>query len=182
VGHIVKEVIGGSIDMGFIVSHPETGDMAEIDVRLVKQREVFVYECKGYQPSNRVSEEEIKDWLEKSVPRIHAHHKGEQRFHGSNLTYEFWTCGGLHPKALGLLKDAAKRIKKYRIAWKDGSEVRAMAQTLDKPGIKKILDDHYFNHPITKVAPGLKHKTAKAPVKKPLRDLTEAFEKLEAAE
>ena len=55
VGHLVKELVGGSIDIGLIVTDPKTGGSAEIDVRLVKQRQIAIYECKGYQPSAKAT-------------------------------------------------------------------------------------------------------------------------------
>jgi hypothetical protein len=148
VGHLVKELVGGSIDIGISVVDPDTGGSAEIDVRLVKQRELSFYECKGYQPSSQVDKDEIEDWLKRRVPRIAGHHRSENRFRGSSMTFEFWTCGTFSVEALDMLSEAAARTKKYQIAWKDGQAVRKFARRMTAPGIVKILNEHYFSHPL----------------------------------
>ena len=56
VGHLVRAIEGGSIDIGALVSCPMTGRRAEIDVRLVKERELNIYECKGHQPGIRCAD------------------------------------------------------------------------------------------------------------------------------
>src|SRR5690606_8520337 len=55
VGHLVRSIEGGSIDIGVLV-HDENRS-AEIDVRHVNERDVTVYECRGNQPSTRVTAE-----------------------------------------------------------------------------------------------------------------------------
>jgi hypothetical protein len=159
VGHLVKEIVGGSIDIGLNVVDPKTGGAAEIDVRLVKQREIAIYECKGYQPASEVGGDEIEDWLTRQVPRIRGYHKNEQRFRDCELTFEFWTCGSFSADALRLLTEAATKTKKYTITWKDGKAVRKFGQRLVAPGIRKILDEHYFDHPVAKLKLGGKAST-----------------------
>ncbi len=150
VGHLVKELIGGSIDIGITVRDSKNGESAEIDVRMVKQRQIGIYECRGYQPSSEVGSDEIEDWLTRRVPRIVGHHRHEDRFRGCELALEFWTCGTFGAGALRMLEDAAAKTKKYRIGWKDGQAVRKFAQGIGATAIRKILDEHYFNHPLKK--------------------------------
>ena len=85
VGHAVRAIEGGSIDIGVLVVDTKNNRRAEIDVQLVKERTVIIYECKGYQPSSVVRKEEIDEWLSKRVPTINAAHRQEQRFDGSDL-------------------------------------------------------------------------------------------------
>ena len=68
VGHMVRAIEGGSIDVGEIVRDVESNQSREIDVRLVKERKVTVYECKGYQPGSVVHRQEIEQWLKEKLP------------------------------------------------------------------------------------------------------------------
>lgn len=185
VGHLVKQLLGGSIDMGFVVTDPDTNEGAEIDVRLVNERRVVIYECKGHQPASQVSQPEVEDWLKRCVPRIYKYHRSQERFQSSTLCFEFWTCGTFHPNALITLKDAASRITKYKIAWKDGLAIREFAKDIDKPGIRKILDEHYFNHPVAKMAKPLQRRLTEgvgpivAPAPEGALDLQEGIEAAE---
>jgi hypothetical protein len=153
VGHMVRAVEGGSIDIGALVRSPKNGDRAEIDVRLVKEKYLFTYECKGYQPSSVVQREEIEEWLTKRIPTINAAHQAEARFSDSILHHEFWTCGGFHPDATDMLQKAKAATKKYVIEWKDGTAVKEYAKQIKSPGIRKMLDEHYFKHPLADVSP-----------------------------
>lgn len=151
VGHMVRAIEGGSIDIGALVRCPKTGQRAEIDVRLVKERQLLIYECKGHQPSSVVQKEEIEAWLTKRIPIINAAHRAEERFSDSAFRYEFWTCGKFHPDAVHMFQKAKAGTTKYQIEWKDGAAVREYANQLKAPGIRKMLDEHYFKHPLADV-------------------------------
>lgn len=151
VGHMVRATEGGSIDMGVLVRSPKTGDRAEIDVRLVKEKQLRTYECKGYQPSSLVSREEAEEWLTKRIPTINAAHRAEERFSDSDFRHEFWTCGSFHPDALHLLQQAKANTTKYEIDWKDGAGIQEYAKLIKAPGIRKILHEHYFKHPLASI-------------------------------
>lgn len=149
VGHAVRAIEGGSIDIGVLVVDTKNNRRAEIDVQLVKERTVIIYECKGYQPSSVVRKEEIDEWLSKRVPTINAAHRQEQRFDGSDLQFEFWTCGSFDADATARLQTAKSRTHKYEIDWKDGAAVREYVKAIKAHGIRKILNEHYFEHPLT---------------------------------
>jgi hypothetical protein len=151
VGHMVRSIEGGSIDIGTLVRSPKSGQCAEIDVRLVKERQVLIYECKGYQPSAVVQKDEIEEWLTKRIPVIHSAHRAENRFSDSAFRYEFWTSGTFHADAAHLLGTAKAATTKYQIDWKDGAAVSAYAMQIKAPGIRKILDEHYFKHPLANI-------------------------------
>lgn len=182
VGHLVKELVGGSIDIGISVTDPKTGDNAEIDVRLVKQRDLTFYECKGYQPSSQLRVDEIEDWLMRRIPRIVSYHRNEDRFRGGGMTFEFWTCGTFSIDALRMLSGAAAKTKKYKIAWKDGQAVRAFARRMAAPGIVRILDEHYFNHPLAKLRKPSRPGRVRAPSQTAKLEAEDGEIDLEAAE
>ncbi len=151
VGHMVRSIEGGSIDIGEIVSDSESNQSREIDVRLVKERKVTVYECKGYQPGSVVRREEIEKWLTEKLPVIDRAHRQQPRFDGTALRFEFWTTGTFEHEALVLLRDAQRDIRRYEVDWKDGTAVRDYAAEIKASGIRKILNEHYFSHPIAKL-------------------------------
>jgi hypothetical protein len=148
VGHLVRELEGGDLDLGSIVLDFESGKRAEIDVRLIKQKRVMIYECKGYQPSNLVRLPEIEKWVKEKVPTIYRALKREDRFSGSSFVFEFWTCGGFDAESLEYLETVKASTKKYEIGWKSGKDVQDYAQGMASSSLNKILSEHYFQHPI----------------------------------
>jgi hypothetical protein len=152
VGHMVRSIEGGSIDIGALILDLQTGKRAEIDVRLVKERIITVYECKGYQSSATVKVQDVELWLSKKVATIANAQRREQRFDGCTQGFEFWTCGTFEDAALQALETAKAQTKKYSIAWKDGAAIREYAKKLVAPGIRKILDEHYFSHSTASLA------------------------------
>ena len=137
----------GSIDLGIQVYDNKNGKDAEVDVRLVKERDVTIYECKGYQPSSEVSVDEINDWITKKIPVIYNATRQESRFNGT-VRFEFWTCGKFHDDAIELLCGTKSSVKKYELYWKDGTQVKEYSSRISAGGIKKILNEHYFKHPL----------------------------------
>lgn len=146
VGHLVRSIEGGSIDIGVLVH--DQGRSAEIDVRHVNEREVTIYECRGNQPSTRVTAETIKKWLEEKVPTIYGALNAAGRFDNSQFRFEYWSCGTFDEEALALLQGARKRIRRYEVAWKDSTAIKQYSQRIRAGGIRKILNEHYFNHPL----------------------------------
>ena len=86
--------------------------------------------------------------MTKRIPIITSAHRAENRFSDSTLRYEFWTCGTFHPDAVHMLQKAKAATTKYQIEWKDGAAVRKYANLIKTPGIRKMLDEHYFKHPL----------------------------------
>lgn len=148
VAYLVKEVDGGSIDIGEIVYDPATGEEAEIDVRRVKEKqECWFYECRGRQPGNLMSKEEVEKWINR-VNRIHAYHRQEQRFQNHRFVFELWTIGKFGNEAIEYLKVEKVKRKKIEINWRDGREVREYAQKARRKSLLRTLDEHYFKHPL----------------------------------
>jgi hypothetical protein len=59
--HVVQARFGGSIDINHLTRHDTF--RAEIDVRRVVAGEVWIYECKGYQPDHLIDAPEVEAWL-----------------------------------------------------------------------------------------------------------------------
>jgi hypothetical protein len=151
VGHMVRNVEGGSIDLGSIIYDRLSSDRAEVDVMRFLEKQVTAYECRGYQPTTKIGLTEAEEWLHKRVPIISKGLRQREGYSDKKLRFELWTCGSFSDEALDLLKDARGKTTKYEIAWRDGSAVRAYAAQMDAPGIRKILDEHYFKHPLKAV-------------------------------
>ena len=121
VGHLVKDLYAGSIDIGEIVTDYATKSIADIDVRNVGADQIICFECKGYDSEKEVTLEEVKYWLEKQVPIFRGAHNLESRLHGLKERFEFWTTGIFSVEALAYLNERKAAIKKYEIDWKVGT-------------------------------------------------------------
>jgi hypothetical protein len=99
-------------------------------------------------------------WLRDKVPVIYNAHREQQRFDGRDIGFEFRTCGSFDAKALTLLETAQKKTRKYRISWKDGAGVRDYAKGMMSKGLRKALNEHYFEIPLAKLAAASKPAAA----------------------
>jgi len=149
VGHMVREIEGGSIDIGQSVYDAKTGGIREIDVRQVSQKRVNIYECRGYQPTALMGPDEVETWLTEKIPVIYSALRKEDRFSNATFNFGLWTTGKFHPDAVKLLKDAKSKTRKYGIDWRDGPAVRKYSTGLTASRITKILDEHYLKHPLS---------------------------------
>lgn len=151
VGHAVHEIEGGSIDIGRRM-YGYDGVSAEFDVLLVKERLwVKTFECKAHHPGALIDLDAAMAWLEVDVPKRFAILRSNDRFRDCPIGLELWTTGGFTPEAVSFLADAKARLRRYSIDWKDGPAVREYVRQLKTPGLMKMLDDHYFRHPMTLV-------------------------------
>lgn len=150
VAHAVQRDGGGSIDIGLRVKN-NLGFKAEIDVLRAKGAEVRCYECKGYQPNHLIDAPELKRWLEEKVPGIYQVLRAQERFAAPvQIHFEFWTSGGFTLDAIALLEAAKAKTKRYGIHYLAGADVRKLVAGVNAAGLVKTLDEHYFNHPLTR--------------------------------
>ena len=146
VGHVVQARFGGSIDINHLIRFDTF--KAELDVRRVVAGEVWIYECKGYQPDHLIDAPEVETWLREKVPGIYGATKAEDRFNSSTIHFEFWTSGGFTDAAIAALEAARDRTNRYAIGWKSGREVRAELARLSSSGMTAMFDQHFLKHPI----------------------------------
>jgi len=147
VGHATYAVDGGSIEIGVFVIDSD-GFKAEIDVLRTKSHETWVYECKGYGPDHLVGIEDVKRWLEDRVPGIYRNLR--HRYPNAEFYFEFWTTGNFTTEASAYLENAKARLRRYSIGYKAGTEVRKHVAKVHSASLIKTLDEHYFNHPISR--------------------------------
>jgi len=154
VGHCVHLLEGGDISLGPTLIDLKTGKQAEVDVLWERQRQVGVFECKGYRSPVRLPE--VEKWLTQKVPTIYAALKGQDRYSNSDFTFEFWTASSFDSDAEEFLKKAKRSTRRYRISWKTGVEIRKYAAGITAPGLRRIIDEHYFKdilvHPTPQLA------------------------------
>lgn len=148
VAHVTQALGGGSIDVGATVANKTFH--AEVDVRRVLAADVYLYECRGYQPDHLIDLDAIEHWLTDRVPGVYGAMRQEQRFQGMNFHFEFWTSGGFTPEALGRLEKARAQTKRYSISCKAAAEVRAEVAKLTRSGVAEMLDQHFFQHPVAR--------------------------------
>lgn len=142
----------GSIDIGVAVRAPETGEPAEIDVLVKGAGVVRACECKGYS-TNNIDIDEVKDWLERQVPRIRKYFLSQDYFKRLKMRFELWITGKFTDTALAYLQAKRHQLTKYEIDWKDGEELRKFVNLLKEPYATKILDEQYFRHPLSDLVP-----------------------------
>lgn len=140
----------GSVDVGFQVRHPETGEPAEVDVLVKGSGAVRACECKGY-GTNSVDKDEVEEWLDKKVPRIRKYFLSQDYFKNHAMKFEFWITGQFTPRAIDYLRARKQQITKYQLDWKDGAAVREYVHSVKDSYAAKILDEQYFRHPLSRL-------------------------------
>lgn len=150
VAYLLKEIEGGSVEVGRKVTDVMTGRSAEIDVMLMRPNGggVLAIECKAKSPGTRLSLEAVKRWLEVQVPVMIAALRWQSRFADSDLRFELWTNAPMDSAALAWLKSNAKLYPKAQIGWRDGSAMKTYVRNAKSGAIMKILNEHFFQHPL----------------------------------
>ncbi len=152
VGHCVKKQADGSIDIGKRVRDLDLGKDYEIDVfRIKENREVWIYECKAHQPTERVKLEDVEYWCKQRVAPIFKILSREERFRKCEFNFEFWSCGTFEDDAKLYLEDMAKKTKRYSIGFKCGNEVREYIKSIKPKSVLDMFDEHFYKHPTTKI-------------------------------
>lgn len=147
-GHLIYKKEGFSIDIGEKVTD-ENGNAAEIDVLgVLGKHSVHVVECKARNANSLIGVTEINKWLNDRIPLIHKSLKGERRFAGSKFTFEYWTTSDYTTDAKALLKK--HNAKKYKIIWRNGTDVLQYSKDAQATAITQALKDHFMNHPLAK--------------------------------
>ena len=103
VSYLVRQD-GGSIDMGRKAYDADTGDVADIDILLVKGKgRCAAYECKGKGPDGLVTLEEVEEWL-RHLPTFRKYIRYRESLSEAEITFGLWTSGDYTPDALAKLQ------------------------------------------------------------------------------
>jgi hypothetical protein len=154
IGTLCKDIEGGYLLAGEKRREIHSGQQAEIDVLLDRPngQSVLVVECKSKIPGASVSLEEAQHWLEDRVPLIHKILEQDGKYNERQFHFELWTNGPLHADANKWLNAQKTNYGGYTIGWKDGSDLKKYANQAKSSAIRKILKEHYFLHPLAKLA------------------------------
>jgi hypothetical protein len=153
VAYLVKEVEGGFVKAGVQVTDVWTRRSAEIDVLLDRPdgRSVLVIECKAKTPGSTVSLDQARRWREDRVPLIYSALEGDSRYADRAFTFELWSNGAFRPEALAWLAAQGQDLR-FETAWRDGDAVRTYMGQARSAAISKIMNEHYFRHPLARLA------------------------------
>ncbi|MEP1216581.1 MAG: hypothetical protein ABJM11_16270 [Marinobacter sp.] len=156
IGNVVKAVEKGSLSVGREIQHRTQALKAELDVRLNSEdcNNTLIIECKAKVPGSKVSEAEVRKWYEKKILRIVEILRSDPYYSERRLRFEMWTNGLFHPTALAWLDSRKTEFEDegYSVGWRDGVAVKKYSKKVRDKAIQNILREHYFNHPLTKIA------------------------------
>lgn len=140
VAHLYK-LRGYSIDIRQKVAS-EMGDKAEIDVKATDRREVICVECKGKAPGTLVDEQEITDWVEKSLPRIKSWLKLAKSL-PNKRGFAFYTSTDYTDRAKALIDELSRMHKKQPIMFYKGDDVLAELRDQNESSLVDIFREHF---------------------------------------
>lgn len=69
-----------------------------------------------------------------------------------HFRFELWSNGPFNDDAVEWLDVQQHDFGSHSIGWKDGAALKAYAAKATEPVLRRILKEHYFNHPLSKVA------------------------------
>jgi hypothetical protein len=152
-GYLAREVEGGFMTAGLQVRDPLTGRRADVDVIVDRPDDapVLIIECKAKSPGSLVSRAEAERWRFDRIPLIQNALELDSRYQGRRLDFQLWSNGELHPAAAAWLAGQALPEGPHLVSWKDGPALKEYLRTAKSGVIAKIMDEHYFRHPLAKI-------------------------------
>lgn len=153
VGSLVKEVHGGYLATGVRMNDKVTHEQAEIDVLLHddKKETLLIIECKAKSPGSYVSETEVRRWYENRIPLLQRILRQNPRYTNSTMRFELWTNGTLAHSAATWLDAMPYDFDTHSIGRVEGQQMKVVAaQAPAESRTLKILNEHYFKHPLAK--------------------------------
>tara|TARA_R110000772_G_scaffold64081_1_gene143264 strand:- start:2662 stop:3822 length:1161 start_codon:yes stop_codon:yes gene_type:complete len=153
-GSLAKDIEGGYLVVGENRRELYSGRKAEIDILLDRPegKPVLIVECKSKIPGASVSEKEVRHWLEDRVPLLHKILEQDGRYGTRMKHFELWTNGPFHEKAISWLQKQNTDFGAFTVGWKDGEALKSYAKQAKSGAIRKVLKEHYFLHPLSKIA------------------------------
>jgi len=153
-GALAKDVEGGYLTTGQKVTDYQTGRAAEVDVLVMNKEksELLIVECKSKIPGAAVSASEVQKWYTDRVPLIEKALRANPYYSEIKMRFELWSNGPFSSDALDWLKSQKLTVPGSIHGWKDGGALKDYARKSQSAAIRKILNEHYFNHPLAKAA------------------------------
>lgn len=155
VGYLVKEVEGGYMKAGEKVWDPDTGKEAEIDVVLDRPdgAPLLVLECKAKAPGSMLSLADAQRWRSNRIPVILRALQNDSHVKDRPIEFGLWSNGRIHPAAQSWLQAQPPLAAPYTAGWKGYDELLEYTRSAKSGSISKIMNDHYFRHPLVQLPP-----------------------------
>jgi hypothetical protein len=141
IAHLYK-LKGYDIDIRQIVSG-EDQQLAEIDVKAKNRQEVICSECKGKAPHVLVDAPEIKEWLDKSLPRIKFWLKQSTTL-PVKRRFEFYSSTDYTEAAMELIKKTEASHKKQSIKFFAGNQIVEKLQEQNENTLVNIFREQFL--------------------------------------
>ena len=153
IGSVVNDVEDGYLKTGEQLRDLESSRMVEIDVQLDRgvDESVLIIECKAKNPGARVSKKDIKKWYLDRVPLIYSIMSNGGTYTEKPFHFELWSNGQFAASGLAWLKEQKMDMGGYTLGWKEGPALKAYAKGVSNTSLRRMLNEHYFRHPLVNV-------------------------------
>jgi hypothetical protein len=159
---LVRHHIGGATVTLNKIFKNEAGEQAEVDVLAVQSnRAVYFIECKGYQPSGMVEDDDVERWLTKRIPLVRKEALQHPDWKSLDLHFEFWTTGKLSDAAMAKVNQAKAITTKYVIDYRDAAGVYNFAKEAQDKALLLTLKQHFLEHPMATAERDVEERTAR---------------------
>ena len=147
VGHILTREGWKIISYDRVIKHG--GKSQEVDIIAERGEEILYVECKGKQPQNLVEEEEVNKWSEKTIPHT-IRHQRETCVASKKMVFQFWSASGFTEDAQMNFDSQMVSLDgvEYLSTFSGPDEIKARVSVLKEGSIMKVLNEHYFKHPL----------------------------------
>jgi Holliday junction resolvase-like predicted endonuclease len=128
---------------------------AEADVIAVRGNiSVTFIECKGHSPYGETPDEEVKRWLQHSVPVFFKAIKEHPDWKNLEVKFEFWATAPLTANSLAMLKKAKAEINpaRYTIEWRLGPDIHTICKKTKDHGLTMAFRKHFMKFNARSVA------------------------------
>lgn len=124
----------------------------EADVICRNMRKIKFIEGKGYSFNKMVTVQDVDYWLREQVPIFREHALAHPDWKNLEMIFEFWTSSKFEAEALEKLKLVQNNTKKYKIVFKDFSEVSSLIHQTGNKALNKTFSDHFTSNPLNAIA------------------------------
>lgn len=162
VAELVRQTISANITLNRTFRDETGKEAAEVDVLAVESKKaVYFIECKGYQPSGTIKDDDVERWLNKRVPLIRQHALKHPDWKSLEMHFEFWTTGNLTEYAKAKIIAAKIGTSKYIVQYRDAADVLAYALGTKDKALIGTLNQHFLEHPLAKAELDAKFQAAR---------------------
>jgi hypothetical protein len=125
-------------------------DIAEVDVlAVIPNQSVHFIECKGHAPGGVVDDAEVEVWLKRRIPLLRKQALEHPDWRHLDLHFELWTSGQLSALSVQKISEVQEKFKSLgTIRIRTRSEIEAVSASLNDKGLLKVLQQHFFEHPL----------------------------------